>query len=127
MHYNFPNGMRPDMPGVAYSGTSRVAYLPDCQEGLEVLAILEKAFLQRVTFVVGTSVTTGQQNTVIWGSVHHKTNTHGGSSHYGYPDPTYLNRVTLECADLGVKLEDNDPVLARVKQLNSNKITVKGF
>jgi len=78
IRYQFPDGERPDMPGVRYSGTGRLAYLPDCPEGVEVLAILEKAFRQRVSFVVGTSVTTGEQNTVVWGSVHHKTNTTQG-------------------------------------------------
>lgn len=58
---------------------------------------------------MGTSVTTGQTNCVVW-NVHHKTNTHGGSSSFGYPDPTYLNRVKLELADRGVVLESPDEV-----------------
>lgn len=118
IRYEFPDGKRPDQPGVDYTGTARLCYLPNNKEGQEVLALLEKAFLQRVSFVIGTSVTTGQQNTVIWGSIHHKTNTNQGAQRFGYPDPTYLNRVTLECADHGVKLIQNDPALQRARTLN---------
>ena len=100
--YQFPNGKR---NGQAYQGTKRVAYLPDTDEGRESLALLVKSFERRMTFVVGTSVTTGQTNCVVW-SVHHKTNTHGGSSHFGYPDQTYFNRLSNELADRGVTLDD---------------------
>lgn len=55
-------------------------------------------------------MTTGQTNTVVWAGIHHKSSTHGGSSHFGFPDPTYLNRVTLELADRGVVLEAGDDV-----------------
>ena len=82
IRYNFPNGKRNGQP---YKGTGRMAYLPDTDEGRESLALLVKSFERKMTFVVGTSVTTGQTNCVVW-SVHHKTNTHGGSSHFGYPD-----------------------------------------
>lgn len=61
---------------------------------------------------MGTSVTTGATNTVVWSGIHHKTNTHGGSSHFGYPDPTYLNRVTLEMADRGVTLDSGENIAA---------------
>ena len=101
IRYDFPDGK---LNGVKYRGTRRVAYLPDTQEGREVLALLVKAFERRHTFLVGTSVTTGQKNVVVW-SVHHKTSTHGGSSHFGYPDPTYFNRVKLELSDRGITLE----------------------
>jgi hypothetical protein len=44
----------------------------------------------------------------VWSGIHHKTNPQGGT--FGYPDPTYLNRVTLELADRGVTLESDDEV-----------------
>jgi deltex-like protein len=87
-----------------------VAYLPDTPEGRKVLALLVKAFERRFTFIVGTSVTTGKANTVVWAGIHHKTNTHGGTSHFGYPDPTYFNRVQLELADRGVTLDSDDEI-----------------
>jgi len=45
---------------VKYQGTRRRAYIPDIPEGREVLALLVKAFERKLSFLVGTSVTTGQ-------------------------------------------------------------------
>ena len=104
INYHFPSGRKED--GTRYSGTSRTAYLPDNKEGREVLSLLKVGFDRRVIFTVGTSVTTGQTNTVVWGGIHHKTNLSGGSSHFGYPDPTYFERVKLELATKGVTLEN---------------------
>ena len=47
-------------------------------------------------------MTTGMSDCVIWNGVHHKTNTSGGSTHYGYPDNTYFGRVKEELASKGV-------------------------
>ena len=44
-----------------------------------------------MTFIVGTSLTTGQTNTAVWAGIHHKTSSHGGP--FGYPDKTYFSRV----------------------------------
>lgn len=95
INYDFPNGKN-------YTGTGRTAYLPDNKEGREVLALFKIAFDRKLLFTVGTSVTTGATNTTVWNGVHQKTNTHGGSSHFGYPDPTYFNRVKEELAAKGV-------------------------
>ena len=105
IHYLFIDGVR---NGVPYRGTRRVAYLPDTYEGKEVLALLIKSFQRKLTFTVGDSVTTGRKNVVVWNSIHHKTSTHGGTLSYGYPDPTYFNRVKMELADKGVLLEKDD-------------------
>ena len=51
---------------------------------------------------MGRSVTTGRDNQIVWNGIHHKTNTSGGSSHFGYPDDTYFDRVKLEMAAKGV-------------------------
>jgi hypothetical protein len=99
IYYQFPSGK-------TYSGTSREAYLPNNSEGREVLALLKVAFDRKLTFTVGTSVTTGCTNTTIWNGVHHKTNLSGGSAYFGYPDPTYFNRVKQELAVKGVKESD---------------------
>ena len=103
--YSFPCGVKKD-GRTAYRGTNRSAYLPDSPEGIEVLALLVKAFRRRLSFTVGFSVTTGRDNVVVWNSIHHKTCTSGGTLCYGYPDPTYFNRVKLELADKGVFIED---------------------
>ncbi len=83
-------------------GTARNTYLPDNAEGREILRLLKVAFDRRLTFTVGTSVTTGATNTVVWNGIHHKTNVAGGPTQYGYPDPTYFNRVKEELAAKGV-------------------------
>ena len=45
--------------GVRYSGTSRVAFLPDIPEGRSVAEMLRICFQRRLTFTVGRSLTTG--------------------------------------------------------------------
>ncbi|XP_029450787.1 LOW QUALITY PROTEIN: probable E3 ubiquitin-protein ligase DTX3 [Rhinatrema bivittatum] len=89
-------------PGVRYPGTTRVAYLPDCPEGNKVLALFRKAFDQRLTFTIGTSMTTGRPNVITWNDIHHKTNCSGGPQLFGYPDPTYLARVQEELRAKGI-------------------------
>jgi deltex-like protein len=64
--------------------------------------LLKEAFERKLTFTVGRSVTTGLDNQVVWNGIHHKTSTSGGSSSFGYPDPTYLTRVKEELACKGI-------------------------
>ena len=97
--YHFPNGKK-------YSGTSRTAYLPNNKEGKEILGLLKVSFDRKLTFTVGTSVTTGARNTTVWNGIHHKTNLSGGSTYFGYPDATYFNRIKEELAAKGV-IQDN--------------------
>ncbi|KAM6307934.1 LOW QUALITY PROTEIN: putative E3 ubiquitin-protein ligase DTX3 [Podargus strigoides] len=81
IQYVFPpgvQGVEHPNPGVRYPGTTRVAYLPDCPEGNKVLGLFRKAFAQRLTFTVGTSLTTGRPNVITWNDIHHKTNCTGG-------------------------------------------------
>lgn len=65
-------------PGQPYEGTSRTAYLPDSPEGARTLALLRRAFDQKLIFTVGRSTTSGRDNAVTWNDIHHKTSTHGG-------------------------------------------------
>lgn len=103
--YSFPNGIqnaKHPNPGKSYSGTTRIAYLPDTPEGNRVLNLLRKAFENKLVFTIGQSRTTGLNDVVTWNDIHHKTHINGGPSAYGYPDPTYLNRVLQELADKGI-------------------------
>ncbi|XP_072775639.1 probable E3 ubiquitin-protein ligase DTX3 [Taeniopygia guttata] len=105
IQYVFPpgvQGVEHPNPGVRYPGTTRVAYLPDCPEGNKVLGLFRKAFAQRLTFTVGTSLTTGRANVITWNDIHHKTNCTGGPQLFGYPDPTYLARVQEELRAKGI-------------------------
>ena len=75
INYDFPDGIQTeDMPnpGRMYHGTRRTAYLPDDAEGNKVLDLLRRCFDIRQTFRIGTSVTTGMSDCVIWNGVHHK-------------------------------------------------------
>ncbi|XP_048110309.1 protein deltex-like isoform X5 [Alosa alosa] len=90
-------------PGKPFLGTHRTAYLPDNREGREVLALLKKAFDQRLIFTVGTSRTSGTDDCVTWNDVHHKTNIHGGAQSFGYPDDDYLKRVRDELKAKGIE------------------------
>ncbi|KAM4024443.1 E3 ubiquitin-protein ligase DTX3L-like isoform 2-T3 [Anomaloglossus baeobatrachus] len=83
-------------PGKRFHGAHRTAYLPNNQEGPEVLHLLRKAFNQKLIFTVGESRTTGAKDTVTWNDIHHKTSQHGGPAGFGYPDPEYLKRVRDE-------------------------------
>ncbi|KAF6026802.1 DTX3L [Bugula neritina] len=89
-------------PGKEYSGTFRFAYLPNNTKGKLVLSLLYKAFRQRLVFTVGRSITTGNDNTVVWNDIHHKTSMTGGPTSYGYPDPGYLNRVIEDLKAKGI-------------------------
>eukprot|EP01090_Pellita_catalonica_P021116 TRINITY_DN7821_c0_g1_i1.p1 TRINITY_DN7821_c0_g1~~TRINITY_DN7821_c0_g1_i1.p1 ORF type:complete len:542 (-),score=75.08 TRINITY_DN7821_c0_g1_i1:22-1647(-) len=107
--YSFPDGIQGDndtCPGKPYTGTERVAYLPDNAEGSNILELLQVAWKRKLLFRIGTSVTTGREDCVIWNGIHHKTNTHGGSTNFGYPDPDYFARVEQELKDKGVTLTD---------------------
>lgn len=104
--YSFRQGVQTKEhpnPGSPYYGTSRTAYLPDTREGNEVLRLLQQAFDAGLVFTIGQSATTGSENQVTWNDIHHKTSIGGGSSQYGYPDPTYLTRVKNELAAKGIK------------------------
>ncbi|KAL1020725.1 hypothetical protein UPYG_G00003830 [Umbra pygmaea] len=103
--YSFPPGVQTQEhpnPGVRYPGTDRVAYLPDSPEGNRVLGMLRRAFEQRLIFTIGTSMTTGMHNVITWNDIHHKTSILGGPRCFGYPDPTYLVRVSEELREKGI-------------------------
>uniref|UniRef100_A0A3B5MN46 E3 ubiquitin-protein ligase n=1 Tax=Xiphophorus couchianus TaxID=32473 RepID=A0A3B5MN46_9TELE len=90
-------------PGQPYQGTTRTAYLPDNEEGQEVLKLLKKAFDQKMTFTVGTSRTSGLDNQVIWNDISHKTSKTGGPQSFGYPDPSYLSKVKEDLKAKGIE------------------------
>jgi hypothetical protein len=76
--------------------------VPADAEGAAALALLRQAFQGGHVFVVGGSVTTGQRDTVVWASVHHKTRLDGGAARHGYPDASYGERLRSECAAHGI-------------------------
>ena len=109
--YSFPCGKKAD--GTNYTGTHRTAYMPASPEGIIVFKMLVEAFRRRLSFMVGTSLTTGQTNTVVWSGIHHKTSIWGGQ--FGYPDMTYIGRVTEE-----LKVRDLDAESVQNQSINLN-------
>ncbi|KAJ1460574.1 hypothetical protein M885DRAFT_559691 [Pelagophyceae sp. CCMP2097] len=106
--YVFDSGLQgPEHPnpGLAYAGTHRRAYLPSPQGDAHFQA-LKVAFERRLCFSVGRSVTTGQENCVVWGGLHHKTSVGGGPERHGFPDETFLERLADELKANGVELEE---------------------
>ncbi|XP_023253398.1 E3 ubiquitin-protein ligase DTX3L-like [Seriola lalandi dorsalis] len=106
IQYYIPSGIQKEAhpnPGQPYEGVSRTAYLPDSSEGRMIVKLLRRAFDQKLIFTVGQSSTSGRNNTVTWNDIHHKTSTHGGPTHYGYPDPGYLSRVQDELKVKGIE------------------------
>ena len=90
------------------AGFPRNCYLPNCPKGQKVLRLLKRAWERRLTFTIGTSVTTGQPNTVVWNEIHHKTENRGNYSGHGYPDPNYLDNVLGELQSQGVTDDQSD-------------------
>eukprot|EP00049_Salpingoeca_infusionum_P023320 m.11441 g.11441 ORF g.11441 m.11441 type:complete len:555 (-) comp5722_c0_seq1:88-1752(-) len=104
IEYNMPSGIQGPKhphPGSRYQGTSRTAYLPDTPRGHILLELFKIAFERRLIFTVGESLTLGPGSgiRVVWATIHHKTSFHGT---FGYPDPTYFDRVTDELRAVGV-------------------------
>ncbi|XP_078603219.1 uncharacterized protein LOC144877190 [Branchiostoma floridae x Branchiostoma japonicum] len=113
IHYLIPNGIQEHChpnPGRPYHGTDRLAYLPNNQEGRDVLELLKRAFDNRLVFTVGTSASTGRSDVVTWNDIHHKTSINGS---FGYPDPDYLRRVREELAAKGIR-SNQHPITSEV-------------
>ena len=92
-------------PGTPYHvhGFPRTAFLPDNQQGNTVLGMMITAFQRRLTFTVGTFLTTGLDDFVVWNGIQHKTKLMENGYGHGYPDMEYLDRVTEELENIGVK------------------------
>ncbi|XP_020142745.1 E3 ubiquitin-protein ligase DTX3L [Microcebus murinus] len=90
-------------PGRRYSGIQRTAYLPNNEEGMKVLRLLQRAFDQKLIFTVGESRVSGASDVITWNDIHHKTSRAGGPERYGYPDPAYLKRVKVELKAKGIE------------------------
>ncbi|KAL8435515.1 hypothetical protein ACSSS7_002442 [Eimeria intestinalis] len=94
-------------PNTPFIGTRREAYLPDCLKGRQLLKLLIQAFVKGHLFTVGQSVTSGRSNVVVWNGIHHKTSVSGGVLQYGYPDETFLSRLTEELRARGFCLSSD--------------------
>jgi len=97
--YTFPKGVLPN--GIKYKGTKREAYLPNNEEGREILALLRTCFERKLIFRFGISDTTGEQNAICWNGVHHKTSCSGGG--WGYSNDSVVNAKYFEQLKIELK------------------------
>ncbi|MES1919579.1 E3 ubiquitin-protein ligase dtx3l [Bonamia ostreae] len=102
--FYFPPGKQSSLhsnPGAPYKGETRYAYLPDTQKGQAILIRFIKAWRKKLLFNVGFSISRQKENVIIYDGVHMKTSIVGGL--YGYPDEGYLDRVSVELDNIGIK------------------------
>nr|XP_019949812.1 PREDICTED: uncharacterized protein LOC109634025 [Paralichthys olivaceus] len=92
--YCIPDGIQGSdhpFPGNPFQGGVFEAFLPDCEKSRKLLPRLEKAFRLGLTFRVKVKETEAR---VTWDSIPHKTSLQGGKSGKGYPDSSYLTRLS---------------------------------
>ena len=105
IRYDMPSGIQKEYhqnPGNHYNGDYREAYLPDNEEGKALLIRLKYAWLKGLTFLIGTSMTTGVENSITWSSIHHKTSMNAGAMYHGFPDDSYFRNCNFELDALGI-------------------------
>ncbi|XP_061701534.1 uncharacterized protein si:busm1-163l24.3 isoform X2 [Syngnathoides biaculeatus] len=102
--YLVPDGIQKDhhpSPGKPFQGGVFEAFLPDCDKTRKLLPRLENAFRQGLTF----TVTSKNGSKVTWDAVPHKTSLQGGRSGNGYPDSSYLKRLSDILTSHGIEEE----------------------
>eukprot|EP00977_Amphora_coffeiformis_P012145 scaffold2992_cov214-Amphora_coffeaeformis.AAC.27 len=104
-------------PGERYFPTSRIAYIPDTEDGIRLLSRLQDAFRHGLTFAVGTSLTTGRSNMVCWQSIPHKTSPAGGA--HGFPYGNYFRNCNEAPTALHVKPAGSDELLQSTVERSS--------
>lgn len=94
IHSSYQRSYHPH-PGRCHGAASMQAYLPDNQEGHELLARLQMAFQ------CGLTATVSINDHIVW-VIHHKTSPDGGASWNGYPDMKYLSNCNAQLDAMGV-------------------------
>lgn len=97
--YCIPDGIQGKdhpSPGQPFKGGVFEAYLPDSTMTRKLLPRLQEAFNRGFTFTVLGSK-------VIWDGIPHKTSLQGGRSTNGYPDSSYLRRLSEVLTSYGIE------------------------
>eukprot|EP01083_Nonionella_stella_P051702 137266_1 len=105
MVFEFPGGQQNEHhpnPGKIYFGDLREAWLPNNRDGREAAMLVRLAFKRKLIFQIGTSLTLGQDNRIVFGSIHLKTATKGGPEKHGFPDEKYFDRLKTELKVKGI-------------------------
>ncbi|XP_047426743.1 uncharacterized protein si:busm1-163l24.3 [Mugil cephalus] len=101
--YSIPDGIQGEghpSPGSPFQGGIFDAFLPDCEKTRKLLPRLEKAFKQGLTFTVTSKDARAK---VVWDCIPHKTSIQGGKSGNGYPDSSYLTRLSQVLTSHGIE------------------------
>ncbi|XP_039903052.1 E3 ubiquitin-protein ligase DTX3L1 [Simochromis diagramma] len=103
INFSFLEGKQTKMhphPGQNYAGGVLCAYLPDNHEGKKVLALLEKAFNQKLLFRIATNE--DGEDVITTSSIPLKIQSEGGNIFDG-PDADYLKTVKKLLNNNGIK------------------------
>lgn len=95
-------------PDHSFNGAIRIAYLPDCEEGRNILNLYIDAFKRRLTFRVGFSQTRNRDNCICW-NIHHKTTffgEHGFADFNGNNYKHIFERMCSELYEKGITFEE---------------------
>lgn len=89
---------------IQYSGYefNMTAYLPNNEDGNELLRLLQIAFDRRICFTIRTSATNDQKTVLAW-NIQHKTAQNGGLTIHSFPDATFMDRCKGELSAFGIK------------------------
>ncbi|KAM4597998.1 uncharacterized protein ACJ7VT_021547 isoform 2-T4 [Polymixia lowei] len=100
--YCIPNGIQGEghpSPGLPFQGGLFEAYLPLCEMTKKLLPRLKEAFNLGLTFTVDGQAPGAK---VCWDGIPHKTSLQGGKSGNGYPDSSYLTRLSEVLTSHGI-------------------------
>ncbi|CAN9505426.1 unnamed protein product [Ophioblennius macclurei] len=100
--YRIPDGTQAEghpFPGKPFRGREFEAFFPDCAETKKLLPKLEKAFRRGLTFTV---ISKEGKATITWDCIPHKTSVQGGKAQNGYPDSSYLKRLSEILTQYGI-------------------------
>ncbi|KAM6914318.1 E3 ubiquitin-protein ligase DTX1 isoform 2-T3 [Lycodopsis pacificus] len=86
-------------PGEPFQGGVFEAYFPDSEKVRKLMPRLKEAFRQGLAFTVTGKDTRAR---VSWDCIPHKTTLYGGKSGNGYPDSTYLARLSEVLTSKGI-------------------------
>lgn len=111
LHFHFLSGqmtLSGEATPTPYRHRSQHAYLPDNEDGRQLLAAFAVAFRRRLLFTLAQSTQSNQWRPVF--AISLKTSTRGGLWSNGYPDPNYFSCAAEELRVVGIDPDQVSPV-----------------
>ena len=90
------------LPGETFNGLKLTSFLPNNQEGQEMVRLLNIAWERGLLFRVGFNPQTNRMDQVVPNGFEFKLRRDGGILFHGFPDPSYMNRLKADLKDVGV-------------------------